>query len=204
MKAISSKLIKSMDDFDAQELSNTAWAIARFSFPNFTLLTAISAASRASIGDFKSQNLNNPAWSMAVLGICDQPLMNAIASSSLPTISDFNMQGRANTVWAYDNLGCDADVQALLESSVGSTPSSVDAGGSLSWTDYGGVASTRCAGEPIATFEAVVRRDILEPLLRGLASLTSRARRGHARGRPLRLELLRGAHQVPAAGGGIH
>lgn len=176
MHSISAAAITNITEFDPQELSNTAWAVSRFSWQNPPLLDALSASSILTIHEFSSQNLNNPAWSLAVLGVCDRPLMEAIASSSLPKIREFNMQGLANTAWAYDGLGFDDAVDRLLQGATGVAPGAVDLqGGCLSWTDYGGLVSTRCGRGLAAGVEAVVRRDVLAPLLAALAAVMLRA-----------------------------
>mmetsp|Transcript_39544 Transcript_39544/g.89185 ORF Transcript_39544/g.89185 Transcript_39544/m.89185 type:complete len:208 (+) Transcript_39544:318-941(+) len=196
MKAISSELIAKILDFGPQELSNTPWAVSRFGVINQPLLDALAAASITKITQFNAQNLNNSAWSMAALGVGHPPLLEAISAASLPKISEFNMQGLANPVWSYDSLGCEAHLRALLDASVQGVPGLVDASGSLSWTDYGGVASTRCSTARAAKLEAVVHRDILGPLLGLLVSLTARSQACFPSTSPLRLKLLRGVHQA--------
>ena len=50
-----------MDDFNVQELANTAWAFASAGQPAVLLFVALATAAEQHIGDFKVQNLANTA-----------------------------------------------------------------------------------------------------------------------------------------------
>lgn len=108
-----------------------------------------------------------------------------------------NMQGMANTVRWYNNSSYTTQLQDFLDIAIQHVSERVDMRGSLSWTDFGGIASTHCQGSRTRELERVVQRDILTPLLGLLAALSVRSHEGVPMASPLNLQLLRGAHLQP-------
>eukprot|EP00747_Dinoflagellata_sp_TGD_P157595 gnl/TRDRNA2_/TRDRNA2_177750_c0_seq8.p1 gnl/TRDRNA2_/TRDRNA2_177750_c0~~gnl/TRDRNA2_/TRDRNA2_177750_c0_seq8.p1 ORF type:complete len:173 (+),score=17.51 gnl/TRDRNA2_/TRDRNA2_177750_c0_seq8:342-860(+) len=89
------------EDFDQQNIGNTAWAVARLGFVAWPLLDAISKSARTIIGEFGAQALSNTSWAFATLRIrIYGKLVDAIAAQAIRTIVDFDAQALGNTAWA--------------------------------------------------------------------------------------------------------
>eukprot|EP00811_Abedinium_folium_P007095 NODE_16545_length_989_cov_2.315545.p1 GENE.NODE_16545_length_989_cov_2.315545~~NODE_16545_length_989_cov_2.315545.p1 ORF type:complete len:268 (+),score=65.70 NODE_16545_length_989_cov_2.315545:172-975(+) len=218
MKSISSALIPRIRDFDAQNISNMAWAVARFGIVARPLLDALSSSSIPTISAFNAQNLNNTAWSVAPLGVLDSPLLAAISAASLKKIRDFNTQGSANTVWSYESLGHDTDADAFIaarsaadgdggDDSGASAAARMAArvrsrGGDLSWSDYAGAVSTHGCGRQAEALEEALTREVLAPALRLFALVQVRGTPPPLPPPCLRLERLRRVHEAPLVRGG--
>ena len=57
--ALATAAERHVDDFNAQELANTAWAFATASHVDAELFTALARAVQQRLGDFSTQNLAN-------------------------------------------------------------------------------------------------------------------------------------------------
>ena len=66
-----------IDEFEAQELANTAWAFATTGRSDPQLFIVFAKASEQRIGKFSAQNLANTAWALATAGELDAELMRA-------------------------------------------------------------------------------------------------------------------------------
>jgi len=56
-----------IDDFNEQELANTAWSFATAAFPNAEVFAVFAKAAERRIGDFNAQGLANAAWAFAMI-----------------------------------------------------------------------------------------------------------------------------------------
>jgi len=97
--------MKIINEFNPQELMNTAWAFSTLGLYNHPLLQVISAAALAKISEFNPHDLSGLAWSFSVLGYRDLPLMDAIAAAAIKTLSEFKPQDLSNIAWSFANLG---------------------------------------------------------------------------------------------------
>lgn len=94
-----------MKDFDQQNISNTAWSIARLARRDHPLLDAISAAARQTLDSFGPQGISNLAWAVSTLCIRDdEPLLAAISPAAIPRMPEFDSQGLSNTAWSVASL----------------------------------------------------------------------------------------------------
>jgi len=68
-----------LDDFNAQGLANTAWALATVGQSDVQLFTRVAGAVEQQVGNLNSQNLANTAWAFAKIGQFDTKLFMALA-----------------------------------------------------------------------------------------------------------------------------
>ena len=64
-----------IDEFNSQNLANTAWAFATTGRSDPQLFVVLARASEQRIGEFSAQNLANTAWALATAGELDAELM---------------------------------------------------------------------------------------------------------------------------------
>jgi hypothetical protein len=88
-------------DFNAQDISNTAWAFATAGVPAPELFAAIAAHAQPRLAEFKAQELSNTAWAFATAGVPAPELFAAIAAHARPRIAEFKAQELSNTAWAF-------------------------------------------------------------------------------------------------------
>jgi hypothetical protein len=106
-------------DFNAQNLSNMWWALAKLveqrklpiAIVDRRLCSWWAAAIKSRIKDFKAQNLSNSLWAWAKLveaglpiGWVDRELCRSFAAAIKSSIKDFNAQHLSNTLWAWAKL----------------------------------------------------------------------------------------------------
>ena len=60
-----------MEDFNAQDLANIAWAFATVGQADKQLFTALARAAEQCLGDFNAQELANTAWAFATVAQLD-------------------------------------------------------------------------------------------------------------------------------------
>mmetsp|Transcript_16551 Transcript_16551/g.58788 ORF Transcript_16551/g.58788 Transcript_16551/m.58788 type:complete len:443 (-) Transcript_16551:21-1349(-) len=97
-----------MRQFNAQELSNTAWAFAKWGFDAPNLHAAIAEEAPKKIADFKAQELANIAWAYSRAGVEAPRLYAAASSEAMLKMDHFNSQDLTNMVWAYATAGVPA------------------------------------------------------------------------------------------------
>eukprot|EP00746_Dinoflagellata_sp_MGD_P109548 gnl/MRDRNA2_/MRDRNA2_46926_c0_seq1.p1 gnl/MRDRNA2_/MRDRNA2_46926_c0~~gnl/MRDRNA2_/MRDRNA2_46926_c0_seq1.p1 ORF type:complete len:587 (-),score=107.87 gnl/MRDRNA2_/MRDRNA2_46926_c0_seq1:178-1938(-) len=96
------------EEFNAQELANTAWAFATVGHPDMGTLKLFKALANTAVGhinDFNAQELANVAWAFAKLGFQNGPLFMALANAAQRRIGEFNTQNLANMAWAFAREG---------------------------------------------------------------------------------------------------
>jgi RAP domain/FAST kinase-like protein, subdomain 1/FAST kinase-like protein, subdomain 2 len=93
-----------INEFNPQNLSNTAWAFATLNHEAPALLDAIANAVQVQINDLNPQALSNTAWSFAKLNHKAPALLEAIADAAQVRIKDFTPQALANTVWSLATM----------------------------------------------------------------------------------------------------
>lgn len=73
----------SLGQCGAQQLANSAWALAKLLIRDPPLRDSIASAAIGPMATFKAQELANTAWSMAKLAVAHLPLLAAIASAAI-------------------------------------------------------------------------------------------------------------------------
>ena len=70
-----------MDQFDAQELANTAWGFATAGPMDEQLFEALASMAMHRLDEFNAQDLTDTAWALAVAALCqkDEQLFKALA-----------------------------------------------------------------------------------------------------------------------------
>ena len=97
-----------IDEFEAQHMANSIWAVAKAEIPATQLFDAIAEKAPKRIDEFNSQNMANAVWAFATAGVKAPQLFDAIAGEAVGRINEFNSQGMANTVWAFATAGVTA------------------------------------------------------------------------------------------------
>merc|ERR1712000_626659 len=117
LTSIAAAALRSISQFDWQDLACTVWSMAALAFSTFPLRHAIASSSRRLLSEASAgalgqaadaawtQGLANTAWSYARLECCHVPLLDAISSSSIPTLHAADSQHISNTVCAVARLG---------------------------------------------------------------------------------------------------
>ena len=68
-----------MSEFNAQDLSNTAWAFATANHRDENLFAFMARATEQRLSEFKPQEISNAAWASAMLKHRDEKLFAALA-----------------------------------------------------------------------------------------------------------------------------
>merc|ERR1711957_666679 len=87
MASLSAAALPLIRNFDSQNLSNTAWSLARLGVLHKPLLNAIASSSIPTLSYFIIQDLANTAWAYAPLEVLNLPLCNAISASARATLA---------------------------------------------------------------------------------------------------------------------
>ena len=106
-RALPEAALRSLGGFDAQGLTDTAWAFAKAGHTSTELFNAISAeVVRRRLEDFNRQHLSNTAWAFAKAGHLSTELSNVISAEVMRReLGDFNPQELSNTAWAFATAG---------------------------------------------------------------------------------------------------
>ena len=94
--------------FNAQDVSNTAWAWATAgATTNPVGWDALAMHAPAKIESFDQRALSLTAWAFATAGVAAPPLFEAIAAAAPARMArdEFDAQGYANTAWAFATAG---------------------------------------------------------------------------------------------------
>jgi hypothetical protein len=78
-----------ISDFTPQEISNTAWSLARIGFLHEPLLSSLAAAAIRQLSELSLQDMTNIPWACANLSFLHDPLLTSIASAAMANIDDF-------------------------------------------------------------------------------------------------------------------
>lgn len=80
-----------IDEFEAQEFANTAWAFAMLGIKSREFFDAMAGTARSRLATFNGRDLANTARAFAKSGIDARELhFEAIADSALKILSEFN------------------------------------------------------------------------------------------------------------------
>jgi len=97
-------LVSQLSDFNAQDLSNTAWGFTTAMRPATELFAAIAykAVREHMVSHFSSQHLSNIAWAFAMACVRADDLFDAIKDVLLETdLSKFDTQSLASLSWSF-------------------------------------------------------------------------------------------------------
>jgi len=86
LEAIASAASLLISNFNARDISHTAWSFATLAVQDTPLLASLSSAAIRLISAFTLQGLSNSAWAFATLGCGHGPLLDSIASASIRRI----------------------------------------------------------------------------------------------------------------------
>ena len=89
-RALASVAVRRVSDFEAQSLSNTAWAFVIARQSDMELLGVLARAAEQCIDDVAVQALNNTAWAFATAGLSDVQLFTALARKAEKRLVDFS------------------------------------------------------------------------------------------------------------------
>ena len=105
--ALPEAVLRTLVGFNAQDISNTAWAFATGGHAAPYLFDAISAeALRQGMCNFKDQGFSNMAWAFATAGYAAPDLFDAISAEALRRgLGGFKEQNLSNTAWAFATAG---------------------------------------------------------------------------------------------------
>ncbi|KAH9260298.1 hypothetical protein BASA81_001468 [Batrachochytrium salamandrivorans] len=88
-----------------QDLSNLAWAFARFNHQSPLLFAKLATRAKLHLPEFKPQELSNLVWALAKLGVCDCELMQAVSHQLTDRGQEqFSTQALVNILWAFATL----------------------------------------------------------------------------------------------------
>lgn len=89
MDALSKSFLPLLTAFDSQGLSNTAWAYAKLSLMDQSVLDAILLGSFGIVAGLRGQDLSNMFWAFATSQLVNWPLFAAISAQALRKLSQF-------------------------------------------------------------------------------------------------------------------
>jgi hypothetical protein len=89
-----------MAEYNAQDLSNLAWAFVTAGVRSEPLLSAIAARVRPRIDRFGAQGLCNVLWAFATAAVPAPELFAAIAAHAETRMAECNAQDLSNFAWA--------------------------------------------------------------------------------------------------------
>jgi hypothetical protein len=101
---IASLSLAHIDEFNAQNLANTAWAFARLGRQHNLLFTRIAEQSLAKLDTFSTQNLSNLLWAFAKLNFRSHKLFVAMKAACSNQLHNFRPQELSNILWALATL----------------------------------------------------------------------------------------------------
>ncbi|KAJ1447313.1 hypothetical protein M885DRAFT_472044 [Pelagophyceae sp. CCMP2097] len=112
-EAMALRSLEVVDDFSAQGLANTAWAMAaslsngvsrdvQLSFGRRKAMTVIARAALQKLDDFEPQGLSNLCWAFAAAGVFEPRLFRAVGDRVVSEcVSELKPQELSNLVWAF-------------------------------------------------------------------------------------------------------
>eukprot|EP00930_Biecheleria_cincta_P085086 TRINITY_DN74509_c0_g1_i1.p1 TRINITY_DN74509_c0_g1~~TRINITY_DN74509_c0_g1_i1.p1 ORF type:complete len:665 (+),score=96.96 TRINITY_DN74509_c0_g1_i1:247-1995(+) len=93
------------NDGTPQDLTNTAWALAKLAVNNAPFFEYFADASVRNLYQFDPQNCANAVWSVAAVLHKQLKFCDAVAERTIASIEQFGMQEVANVAWGMAHLG---------------------------------------------------------------------------------------------------
>ena len=105
--ALARSSVRCLDEFNAQDLVNTAWGFAKVGQIDAQLFTAVAQrfAAGQCLDDLNAQQISNVAWAFAKADQSDARLFTALARSAEERAADFSAPDLASIAWAFANAG---------------------------------------------------------------------------------------------------
>mmetsp|Transcript_45893 Transcript_45893/g.146428 ORF Transcript_45893/g.146428 Transcript_45893/m.146428 type:complete len:124 (-) Transcript_45893:8-379(-) len=98
-------VLRSVSEFEAQQLSHTSWSLAPRACEHRPLIAALSAASLNLMpAQFEPRNISSLLWSFAKLTCAAVPLLDALGCEACERMETFSMHEVATTAWALAKL----------------------------------------------------------------------------------------------------
>ena len=94
-----------VNEVDAQNLANTAWAFATLGQLDEKCLAALSREAALPVSEFNAQGIANTAWAFAKAGESNTSLFVALANAAKLNVKEFNTQNIANMTGAFATTG---------------------------------------------------------------------------------------------------
>ena len=85
-KTVARMAERCLDEFNAQELANMAWALAKVGQHDEHLFKALARMEEQRLDKFKAQELANTAWAFATVGEEDEQLFKVFPESAMAII----------------------------------------------------------------------------------------------------------------------
>ena len=106
LAAIAEEATQCLDQFNAQDFANTAWAFATVGQKDEQFFKVLARMAEWRLDKFNLQALANTAWAFARVGQQDEQLFKALARMAEQCLDQFNAQDLANTAWALTDSAC--------------------------------------------------------------------------------------------------
>lgn len=97
-----------------EDLSVTAWSMARLCYIQPELLSALVEQMLSEMDRFGPQDISNSAWSSARLAIRDQRLWQALSRAAKASVKQLAPQKISNTAWAFSTIEASGLFEARL------------------------------------------------------------------------------------------
>lgn len=104
LELVAAVALETMDSFEPQSLASTMWAMAKLSFSDPKLWSALSERSVELILEFDARGLSNTVWACATMRRHEQQLLEALGRAAVPKLSEFDEQALSTTMWALAKL----------------------------------------------------------------------------------------------------
>lgn len=107
LELVAAVALETMDSFEPQSLASTMWAMAamaKLSFSDPKLWSALSERSVELILEFDARGLSNTVWGCATMRRHEQQLLEALGRAAVPKLSEFDEQALSTTMWASAKL----------------------------------------------------------------------------------------------------
>ena len=102
---LASRAVTIIDEFNAQELTNTLWAYAKTGHASPALFDAAAVAALQHMRELSPHHLAILPWSFAKMDHAAPLLFDEIAELAIPQLGRFPPQGIANLLWAFAKAG---------------------------------------------------------------------------------------------------
>eukprot|EP01025_Chloroclados_australasicus_P038149 TRINITY_DN3911_c0_g1_i1.p2 TRINITY_DN3911_c0_g1~~TRINITY_DN3911_c0_g1_i1.p2 ORF type:complete len:715 (-),score=106.40 TRINITY_DN3911_c0_g1_i1:5615-7759(-) len=104
-KFLIAEVARKADTFKSQELSITAWSLARMKMRSESVLNEISRVALQRTETLGPQAISNTLWAFASLNQYDANLFNALVKATANSFEEFDPQGLSNVLWALAQMG---------------------------------------------------------------------------------------------------
>jgi hypothetical protein len=104
-----------LDDFNAQGLSNSLWALAKLGHKDKGFIEAWIQKAKICLDAFNEQDLSNSLWALAELGHKDKGFIEAWIQKAKICLDDFTNQGLLNSLSALKLFEIKENIEPIIE-----------------------------------------------------------------------------------------